>query len=195
MVMALAVASCGGGGDSSSESATTTSSAAETTAALTTAAPVTAAPPTTEAAPEREPTWFDQVEAGQCFNDVFDDAGDFDFHVPPAIVDCNVAHDNEVILTVALTGGELRGDDVVGPEALDACETAFVDFLGARQSDNVLVDAWAVFPTEEFWDVGIDWAICGVHGEELIGTAASGSLTAPGETLAVIGQLDDTSGV
>ena len=171
------IAACGGGTGAS----TTT--------------PTTGVTTTTIAA---EPTWFDGLEAGVCFDDVFD--GDaFDFSVPAAVVPCAGPHDNEIVDMVDIdagAGGAYPGEEAADADANAKCDVAYEAFLSRPLADTYL-SGFIVFPSALDWASGSRRAACSVYAPDatLVGTAASGSLTAPGMTLAVLHEVDGTLGV
>ena len=138
-----------------------------------------------------EPTWFDGLEAGLCFDDVTS-GGEFDFTVPPTVVPCDAPHDNELVAMVELdagVGGAYPGEVAAEDDADAKCEAAYESFLGRPIADTYLA-AFVVFPSEPDWESGATRAACSVHAEEdLIGTAASGSLKAPGMALTALHEI------
>lgn len=150
----------------------------------------TAAPTTTVVADE--PTWLDGLEAGMCFDDAFRD-GEFDFSVPAMVVTCEGPHDNELVAMVELDAGAdggYPGDEAADADANAKCDAAYEAFLG-RPVANTYLAAFVVFPTESDWASGATHAACSVYSEEdLVGTAASGSLTVPRFGLAVLHEID-----
>lgn len=175
MVLMVLATACGGG--TGSTTVTTGAEAASTT--------------TSSAAPGHG-TWFDDLAAGICFNNVFD-GDDFDFSTPPAIVPCEAAHDNEIAAMVDIpagAGGSYPGEEAANGSAAEACDTAFEAHLGRPLGDTYLT-AFVVWPDDSDWSAGARQAVCSVSAEEpLHGTAFSGSLTIPGETLAVLHEVD-----
>ncbi|MEX1207226.1 MAG: septum formation family protein [Acidimicrobiia bacterium] len=151
----------------------------------------TASTTTSSAAPGQK-TWFDDLAAGICFDSVFD-GDDFDFSTPPAIVPCDGPHDNEIAAMVDIpagAGGSYPGEEAVNESAAEACDTAFEAHLGRPLGDTYLA-AFVVWPDESDWSAGARQAVCSVYAEEpLHGTAFSGSLVIPGETLAVLYEVD-----
>ena len=134
-------------------------------------------------------TWFDGLEAGICFDDAFTDDGDWDFGVPALLVSCDGPHGNEVVARLSLGNGEHRGEAMI--QAIDdRCATEYEDFLG-RAIERTLLLPFNVGPSDVDWAAGAHDAVCVVYtGEPLIGTAASGSLRAPGETIAAYREVD-----
>jgi len=170
MIASMLVASACGGGTGS------------------TTAPTSTAPTTTIA---ENPTWFDDLAGGVCFDNVFR-SGEFDFGQPPAIVTCDGPHDNEIVAVVELpaAGGAYPGEDATNTAAAEACDAVFTGFLGRPLGDTVL-NAFVVWPDATDWQSGAESAVCAVYREEpLVGTAASAGLTADGETIAVLAEFD-----
>jgi len=171
------------------------SATVDTSVATTTTAPTsTSASPTSTAAATTPPaangTWFDTLEAGACFDDVWD-GDNFDFSVPPALVPCDGNHDNEVVAFVQLPDGEYPGEDALIPEVDDACAMSYDEFFGGSPRATDFMFTWNVFPDAADWDAGSRMAVCITYGgEPVAGTARSAGLTAPGETLAVLHEID-----
>lgn len=155
-------------------------------------APVASAAPGASADPGAAPTvtgtWFDGLVTGACYELTLDGANNVDFSVPPTIVDCAAPHANEVAGTVHLGDGDTPPANV-DQLTVDGCTDVFAAFLG-RPIDGLsnLLFPFPVWPDETDWAAGVRDAVCSVVGNGLIGSVASGSLTAPGETLAVFYQ-------
>jgi dipeptidyl aminopeptidase/acylaminoacyl peptidase len=167
----LAAAACGGGTGSS-----------------TTSSPTTAAAPTTLPG---NPTWFDDLEVGMCFDNVFR-SGEFDFAAPPAVVPCHGPHDNEIAALVDLPGAgdSFPGEAAVSEAAADGCDAAYQEFLG-RPLASTFLAAFVVLPDDDDWADGAHQAVCALYAEApLVGTAAGDALTADGETLAVLSEKE-----
>jgi Tol biopolymer transport system component len=167
----LAAAACGGGTGSS-----------------TTSSPTTAAAPTTLPG---SPTWFDDLEVGMCFDNVFR-SGEFDFAAPPAVVPCHGPHDNEIAALVDLPGAgdSFPGEATVSEAAADGCDAAYQEFLG-RPLASTFLAAFVVLPDDDDWADGAHQAVCALYAEApLVGTAAGDALTADGETLAVLSEKE-----
>ena len=134
-------------------------------------------------------TWFDGLEPGVCFNDAFDDDGDFDFTPPALIVACDQPHDNEVVARLSLGEGGFPTRDLI-PEVDALCADAYEAFLG-RPIATTLISPFSIAPDEDDWAAGATDALCSIYaGEAVVGSAASGALKAPGETLAVFHEVD-----
>lgn len=161
------------------------------TGATTVTTGATVSTTTTTAVTDQE-TWFDDLAAGICFDDVFR-GEDFDFTVPAAIVPCDGPHDNEIAAMPDIpagAGGAYPGDETVSDSAAEACDIAFEAYLGRPLADTYLT-AFVVWPNESDWAAGARQAVCSVYAEEpLLGTAFSGALAIPGETLAVLHEID-----
>ncbi len=142
-----------------------------------------------EAEPADTGTWFDGLEVGTCFDDVFDATGDFDYSLPAPMTACDGLHDNEVVARVSLGDGDFPDKDLV-PIVDGLCFDQYVAFLG-RPIESTLMYPFSVAPDAEDWAAGAHDALCMVYaGEPVVGTAASGSLRAPGETLAVYREVE-----
>ena len=163
-------------------STTTTSTLPPST--TTTGAPPATLPPAA--------AWFGFLAEGDCFDDTLTSDGDFDFSVPPTVVSCDQPHDNEVtaIASVARQVDPYPGADAVAAVAERECDLATSEFLGRPLPETELL-RFDVFPDETDWEVGVRVVVCSVYGDEmLVGTAASGSLTAPATTLAMLTRFD-----
>jgi Tol biopolymer transport system component len=132
-------------------------------------------------------TWFDGLTAGVCFDTVLDAAGSLDFSVPAPVVACEGPHDNEIAATVSMgTGAFPTGD--LGALVVTLCAPAYESFLG-RPVDSTGLSQAQVWPDPGDWAAGVHDVLCIFgSGDPLVGTAASGGLVAPGETLAVYRQ-------
>jgi len=149
--------------------------------------PISAVAATAE--PASTGTWFDGLEVGTCFDDAWDASGEFDYTIPAAIVPCDLLHDNEVVSRVALGDGDYPSGDLVA-FIDDLCLAEYESFLG-RPIASTLMFAFSYGPDEGDWAAGAHDALCSVYSSEpVIGSAASGSLRAPGETLAVYHEVD-----
>jgi len=152
--------------------------------------------PTLAASPASEVTgtWFDGLDAGVCFDDAFDAAGDFVYEPPASIVPCEGPHDNEVVSRLPLGDGDLPTEDLV--EFVDsACLAEQEAFLG-RPIERTLMSPFNVAPDADDWAAGAHDALCMVYaGEPVVGTAASGSLRVPGEVIAAYREVDQVPDV
>jgi len=153
-VTAMLLASCSG----SSDLATTTTADTTRTVAPTTTPPQATLSVTTALPPARSATWFDGVFDSTCINDVFTDAGEFDFSVPPLLVDCNEPRDNEVLSTVELADGEFPSDETLSAQMKSLCIEDLVAFLGRSPDESGLTTPWIVLPDKEDWDAGVPTA-------------------------------------
>ncbi len=171
VLVLLLIAGCGDGTATSTTAPTATTLATTTTTTL----------PTTG-------TWFDGLIPGVCFDDVL--AGDhFDFSVPPAVVDCDAPHDNEIVALVDLGAGSHPAG--VGELVADACAHEYEAFLG-RPIEQTLLLPFAIAPDGTDWEAGAHHGVCAVYsGDPMIGTAASGRLGVPGAALAVLVIAED----
>ena len=146
-------------------------------------------PPPGAQSPAAAGAWFDPLAPGACFVLTFDDEGQVDFSSPPDPLPCVQPHDSEVVALVPLGDGDLPAD--VEERSLAACDAAYTAFLG-RPIDEVQLYPFTVWPDAADWSAGVRDAVCIVYGE-LIGTAASGDLRAPGEHIAAHWQPEETS--
>jgi len=142
-----------------------------------------------DADPDLTGTWFDGLEAGVCFDDAFDDAGDFDFSIPAPVVPCEGPHQNEVVGRVPLGEAAHPGEDTV-QIVDDACFVLYEEFLG-RPIGSTLMFPFSVAPGEADWAAGVRDGLCSVYsGDSTPGTAASGSLRTPGELIAAYREVE-----
>lgn len=102
------------------------------------------------------------LDVGTCFDDpeTFEQVED----VP--VVDCDVAHDNEVIANADLTGSEYPGQEQVENRATQICYDNFADYVGISYEESIYDIGW-LFPTEETWAVGDREVICFAYDVEL----------------------------
>lgn len=153
--------------------------------ALCTALPATAI----GAAPEGTGTWFDGLRAGICFDDAFLPDGGFDYTIPPAVVPCDGPHDNEVVGWVPLGDVEIPSEELV-PIVDELCAAEHEVLLG-RPIETTLMFPFNVAPDPDDWAAGVNQGLCIVYaGEPVLGSAASGALRAPGESLAVYHEVE-----
>lgn len=174
--------------DTSPDTATATSAPEPTAEPAATATPEpaepTAAPAEPTATPEPTPEpamvfFGSDLQPGDCFNRL---DGNPEFQ-PPTIVSCNELHDEEVYAVGVLddpAGAPYPGDDaIVDRVALELCDAATIDFLGAPW-DVVPVDTLLLYPTEDEWVAGDRNVLCTAvspdEAEQKIGTAAGGTL-------------------
>ena len=135
-------------------------------------------------APPVTGTWLDGLATGVCFDTTTDAQGYIDFSVPATVVPCEQSHQDEVAALVPLGDGDDFPAEQVEALATQGCDAATTAFLGRPIGDTILFPL-SIWPDERDWAAGARWALCAVTGSDpLIGTAASGDLRAPGETLA-----------
>lgn len=106
-------------------------------------------------------TFADHLAVGECFDDQFDDEGDYDYSRQPPVVPCTSAHDNEVIAIADLSGEP--GAPYPGDEELDAffegvCTPAFDELAGEISPLAYFV----VYPLEDQWAAGGRSSVCAV---------------------------------
>ena len=134
-------------------------------------------------------TWSETLDAGVCFDDVFDAEGDFDFATPAATVPCDGPHDDEVVARVPYGGDVYLADDIE-VRTRDLCAPQYEAFLGRPIGTTAMGD-FSVWPDEGDWAAGERDALCIVYASEPVrGTAASGDLRVPGARIATVGEVD-----
>ncbi len=135
-------------------------------------------------------TWFAGIAAGVCFNDVLS-GGQFNFDVPADIVPCTDDHDNEVVAMYDLGDGAYPTGDIAATVNA-GCIAEYAAFLG-RPVASSLMSNWEVYPSDTDWAAGAHAAACILYaGEPVRGTSRSGTLTAPGEVVAAIHEVNGT---
>lgn len=144
------------------------------------------------AAPEPTPrtpgAWFEALEPGMCFDDAFTDDG-WDFATGPLIVSCEGPHDNELVARVPLDFDSFPEEDLE-PTMVELCAPEYEAFLG-RPEEQSLLNTSAYWPIESDWEAGVTYGFCTVYAAGPVsGTGRSGSLTAPGERIAVYREVD-----
>lgn len=120
-------------------------------------------------------TFADYLAVGDCFNDVFDDEGDYDYDTPPPIVDCEEPHDNEAYLFFEYPSDlsdEEEIDDFIG----SACDEGFYEYVG--NEGRALSWFW-VEPEEEEREQGAKNVVCSIFlpDGELAGSMEGQALT------------------
>lgn len=139
-------------------------------------------------------TWFDGLAAGVCFDDVLDTDGEFDFSVPAVVVPCTGPHGNEVVARIGLgrqpAVDESYPTEDLAPVVADQCAQSYEAFLG-RPVEETALGSWEIWPDASDWAAGARDVLCILFSERpLHGSAASGDLKAPGETLAVYREFE-----
>lgn len=107
-------------------------------------------------------TFADHLSVGECFDDQFDDEGDYDYSRPPPTVSCSSAHDNEVIAIADLPGdpgAPYPGDDELDRFFDEVCSVAFDD-LAAEPSP---LGYYVVYPLEDQWAAGGRGSMCATY--------------------------------
>jgi hypothetical protein len=136
--------------------------------------------------------WPEELEPGVCFDDVFDANGDFDFSVAPPVVSCHEVHGDEVVAVVPYTEDAYPGEEALSSMSVESCAPEYEAFLGRPIAETAAYD-FTVWPSEADWEAGMRAAYCIVYfSEPVAGTAASGTLRAPGHTIAALGEVDGT---
>lgn len=177
--LALVATACGG----STESTDTTGA---TSPSSSTTAPATS----TTAASGDTFDWFAGIETGTCFDDVWD--GDvFDFESTRADVPCDQPHDNEVVKVVENPDGDYPGEEALFAAATAACTPEYQAFFGTADRFTDFMFTWEVVPAADDWAAGRRATVCITYADEPVrGTARSAGLTAAGEILGVLHEVD-----
>lgn len=111
-----------------------------------------------------------EAAVGECVQDPDDTAevGELDK------VDCDQAHDNEVIAVFDLSGDAFPGTDDVQAQAQERCVEEFEPYVGSTYEESDL-DVYTISPTEETWEEADDReVICAVF--PLDGSTMEGSV-------------------
>ena len=115
----------------------------------------------TSTTPAGEPTSFDEVAVGTCFNDAGDE-GALDY-TELAVVDCAEPHDNEVYHLFDATGGATYpGDEKLAQVTRDGCLSAFEAYVGKPYTES----AFAILPippSETSWNGGDREVVCALY--------------------------------
>jgi len=172
LVVVLAAVACGGGEDDDAAGGDATVTAADADSAGGDASDADdsaggdasdAAPASGAAAGDDGPlTFADHLSIGECFDDQFDDDGDYDYSRPPPIASCSSAHDNEVIAIADLpgeSGAPYPDDDVLDRLFDDVCTVAFEDVAGQPTGLAYFV----VYPLEDQWAAGGRSSVCATY--------------------------------
>lgn len=118
---------------------------------------------TTEAGPSTTdmaagPVLFaDHLATGTCFDEQFDEDGDYDYSRPPLIVDCSEPHDAEVALVTEYPAGPddpYPGEDALDDFFDDACVPAFEDYVGTTGGETALSGYYMSPGDEQEWSTG-----------------------------------------
>jgi len=115
-----------------------------------------------------------EAAIGECFQEPedSDEVGELDK------VDCDEAHDNEVIAVFDLDGDDFPGVDEVQSQAEEGCVEEFEPYVGSTYEESDL-DLFTITPTEETWDDADDReVICSVFA--LDGSQVEGSVKGSG---------------
>lgn len=185
-VLALVMAACGD--DDADTSAATSTTVAPTT--TTTAAPTTSVAPSTTTTAPAAVSWSAFLDVGDCFL-----GEELDFTAPPEVVNCSEPHENEVIAEEAIgdVDDAFPGEDAIGVASEEVCAPALAAFIGGRDVELTdLIDGWIV-PEETDWAAGDRNVLCVVSSfnGQMIGTAASGTITGEGVRMAALTQFED----
>lgn len=182
--LALVLAACGSGSDPVTEA--TEEPAGATADATDSPAPATENGGAADDTAGDSLPFQDQLAAGDCFDDILQPNGDVDLTVSPAITPCDEPHGNEVFLLDVLP--DTTDPAAVSDEVIARCDAAAAEFLGKNPWP---IPTWAILPDAEEWEAGHRTFACATYGTDLIGTARSGNLTAPGRLVAAVTQIDD----
>ncbi|HUG07934.1 MAG TPA: septum formation family protein [Acidimicrobiia bacterium] len=165
LLLATAILGAACGGMAEEPSTTATDIDTDRTQAST-AAPTTALPTTDSATPAGSaPVWFgDHISVDDCFDDTYDEDGEWYFAEMPVFVDCEVLHDNEAyhVFTIDDGTGSFPGDEAFDDLAAELCRAELATFLGA-DPDRGGIDWWWGWPLEEQWDAGARQAFCAAY--------------------------------
>lgn len=107
-------------------------------------------------------TFADHLSVGECFDDQFDDDGDYDYSRPPPIVSCSSAHDNEVIAIADLPGepgAPYPDDDELDRLFDEVCTVAFEDVA----DEPTGLGYYVVYPLEDQWAAGGRSSVCATY--------------------------------
>ena len=132
--------------------------------------------------------YIDGLSMGSCYNDAFDEDGEFDYSKPPLVVDCSERHDNEIyhygVIGEAL--GNSPSDEALEEFALRRCGEGFLDFVGATPEESDLDSFVGFYPLAEDFAAGERRLVCGVYRdsfEPLIASAENRAIGFPARTL------------
>ncbi len=161
-VIALLVAACGG-----ETGTTTTAETADTTVPPAPDSTTTAVPTTTSAtaASPSTPVWFgDHISVGACFDDAYDEDGEWYFTDVPLLAECSAVHDNEAyhVFTLGDENGPFPGDDAFDDHAAEVCRSELAGYLGADPEPGG-IDWWWGWPLAEQWEEGARHAFCAAY--------------------------------
>lgn len=113
--------------------------------------------------PEGEPVAANEVEVGDCFNDLADE-GAIDYSDFP-VVACREPHDNEVFHLFEVpepADAAYPGDTRVADVARDGCLDAFEPYVGRPYQRSVL-EILAVPPSVGSWSTGDREVLCALY--------------------------------
>jgi len=118
---------------------------------------------TTETLPEGDPVAANEIEVGDCFNDLADE-GAVDYSDFP-VVACREPHDNEVFHLFDVpeaADAAYPGDTRVADVARDGCLGAFEPYVGRPYRRSVL-EILAVPPSVGSWSSGDREVLCALY--------------------------------
>lgn len=105
----------------------------------------------------------DYLSEGDCYNDVLDDEGEYDYSGEPLIVDCEEPHDNEVVFVTEYPAGPdegYPGFDALDEFAEETCSPVVDEFLGVSWDDTALGRFYLTAFNDEEWDAGSRSFVC-----------------------------------
>ncbi|HUF52513.1 MAG TPA: septum formation family protein [Dehalococcoidia bacterium] len=111
---------------------------------------------------DRPLTFAEYLAVGDCFNNAFDEEGDYDYSEPPILVGCDGPHDNEVYAMATYPDGDFPGEEAFGEFYDEVCFPELEDFLGVEPDDTALDDFY-LFADEAEWEQGARGFACGVY--------------------------------
>ncbi|CAN5542824.1 hypothetical protein BH18ACT1_BH18ACT1_05440 [soil metagenome] len=121
---------------------------------------------TTTTLPEGDPVAADEIEVGDCFNDLADD-GAVEYSDFP-VVQCRRPHDNEVFHLFAVDeppSAEYPGNEQVASLAREGCLGAFQPYVGREYTQSVF-EILAVPPSIEGWRSGDREVLCALYDSD-----------------------------
>lgn len=168
--LAMLVGSCSSGGTTSEQDPTTS-----------TTEPVSTSPDDTEIEDDGgsagtsssttvstgEPVWFfDHLDVGDCWDEVYDEAGDPDRSGVPVDRSCSEPHLLEVIGAFRSDADEYPGEDALGDLASEECSDAFSSYIGVDYQQASGIGGFTPKPTEEQWLAGARRMVCVAYFEQ-----------------------------
>ncbi len=118
-----------------------------------------------------------QVQVGDCFNDSYEGAGEFEVSDVPG-VPCSDPHDNEAYAVFDVSIATYPEGDGMGNLAYESCLTHFEAFVG-RDYQTSTLEITTLYPSQEGWvqnDREVVCAVYDVNANKLIGSAKNRGL-------------------